>query len=186
MGYCCIAQNSGAVGRPSPYKVIEMFDDLPISWAEFRRRAGRAPNGHVGIMGELGAMIESLDPDNIRVRVPFQPMMIGDTGWNVVHSGLLMILLDSLCGISIIQRMTTPTPIATLDLRVDYLRAVPAGADIHVTATCYKIGRNVGFSRGAIYTNDPEDPAAIANGSFMLGTAGDPPPMAATLKGQSA
>ncbi len=163
-----------------------MFDDLPISWAEFRRRSGRAPNGHIGIMGELGAMIESLDPNGIRVRVPFQPVIIGDTEWNVVHSGLLMILLDSLCGISIIQKMTTPTPIATLDLRVDYLRAVPAGEDLYVTATCYKIGRNVGFSRGSIYTSDPGDPAAIANGSFMLGTAGDPPPMATMLKGQGA
>ena len=165
---------------------IEMFDDLPISWAEFRRRSGRAPDGHVGIMGELGAMIERLDPDEIRVRVPFQPVMIGDTGWNVIHSGLLMILLDSLCGISIIQKMAAPTSIATLDLRVDYLRAVPANEDMYVTANCYKIGRNVGFSRGAIYTADPDDPAAIANGTFMLGTAGDPPPMAAMLKGQSA
>lgn len=167
-------------------KVFEMFDDLPISWAEFRQRAGRAPNGHTGIMGELGAMVESLDPDNIRVRVPFQALMIGDTGWNVVHSGLLMFLLDSLCGISIIMKLPTPQPIATLDLRVDYLRAVPADKDLYVTAACYKMGRNVGFSRGAIYTSDPADPAAIANGTFMLGTAGDPPPMAALLAGQSA
>ncbi|HEX4888976.1 MAG TPA: PaaI family thioesterase [Alphaproteobacteria bacterium] len=163
-----------------------MFDDLPISWAEFRRRSGRAPNGHVGVMGELGAMIESLDPNGLRVRIPFQPVMVGDTRWNVVHSGLLMILLDSLCGISIIQKMTVPTPIATLDLRVDYLRAVPAGEDLFVTANCYKIGHNVAFTRAAIYTDDPEDPAAIANGSFMLGTAGDPPPMATMLKGQNA
>lgn len=162
-----------------------MFDDLPISWAEFRRRSGRAPGGHVGVMGELGAMIESLGPDGLLVRVPFQPIIVGDTGWNVVHSGLLMILLDSLCGMSIIQKMTAPTPIATLDLRVDYLRAVPAGEDLFVTANCYKIGRNVAFTRGAIYTSDPEDPAAIANGSFMLGTAGDPPPMTAMLKGHA-
>lgn len=162
-----------------------MFDDLPISWAEFRRRSGRAPDGHVGVMGEMGAMIESLDADGILVRVPFQPVMVGDTRWNVVHSGLLMILLDSLCGMSIIQKMATPTPIATLDLRVDYLRAVPAGEDMYVTANCYKIGRNVAFTRGAIYTNDPKDPAAIANGSFMLGTAGDTPPMAAMLKGKA-
>ncbi len=163
-----------------------MYDDLPISWAEFRRRSGRAPNGHTGIMGELGAMIECLDADEIRVRVPCQPVMVGDTAWNAVHSGLLMILLDSLCGISIIQKLAAPSAIATLDLRVDYLRAVPADQDLYVTANCYKIGRNVGFSRGAIYTTDPKDPAAIANGTFMLGTAGDPPPMAAMLKGQSA
>jgi uncharacterized protein (TIGR00369 family) len=162
-----------------------MFDDLPISWAEFRRRSGRAPDGHVGVMGELGAMIESLDQNGIRVRIPFQPVMVGDTRWNVVHSGLLMILLDSLCGMSIIQKMAAPTPIATLDLRVDYLRAVPAGEDMYVTANCYKVGRNVAFTKGAIYTNDPQDPAAIANGSFMLGTAGDPPPMTAMLRGNA-
>lgn len=136
-------------------------------------------------MGELGAMIESLDADGIRVRIPFQPVMVGDTRWNVVHSGLLMILLDSLCGMSIIQKMAAPTPIATLDLRVDYLRAVPAGEDMYVTANCYKVGRNVAFTKGAIYTNDPQDPAAIANGSFMLGTAGDPPPMTAMLRGNA-
>jgi uncharacterized protein (TIGR00369 family) len=167
-------------------QVTEIFDDLPISWAEFRRRSGRAPEGHTGVMGELNAMIESLDPNGLRVRLPFNPVMVGDTRWNVVHSGLLMLLLDSLCGIAIIQKMTIPMPIATLDLRVDYLRAVPAGEDLFVTATCYKLGRNVGFASGSIYTADPEDPAAIANGSFMLGTAGDPPPMAAMLRGGAA
>jgi len=154
-----------------------MFDDLPITWAEFRRRSGRAPGPHPGIMAELGAMIESLNPEGIRVRVPYQPLMIGDTARNVLHSGLLMILLDSLCGISIIQKLSAPASIATLDLRVDYLRAIPAGNDLTITGVCYKMGRNVGFSRGAIYTTDPSDPAAIANGSFMLGTAGDPPPL---------
>ncbi len=154
-----------------------MFDDLPITWAEFRRRSGRAPGPHPGIMAELGAMMESIGPEGVRVRVPFSPVMMGDTHWNMIHSGLLMILLDSLCGISIIQKLTAPASIATLDLRVDYLRPVPAGTDLIITGVCYKIGRNVGFSRGAIYTSDPADPAAIANGSFMLGTAGDPPPL---------
>jgi uncharacterized protein (TIGR00369 family) len=163
-----------------------MFDDLPISWAEFRRRSGRPPGRHPGIMVELGAMVESLDPECVRVRVPSHPMMIGDTGRNTINSGLLMILLDSLCGISIIRRLPAPASIATLDLRVDYLRPVPAGDDLYITGVCYKMGRNVGFARGAIYTADPADPAAIANGTFMLGTAGDPPALPKPPTGQNA
>ncbi len=162
-----------------------MFDDIPISWAEFRRRSGRAPGGDVGIMGELGVMIERLDSEGVLVRLPHQPDTIGDTQWNVVHSGVLMLLLDTICGFAVMQKMVTPVAIATLDLRVDYLRAVPAGEDIFATGSCYRYGRNVGFSKGIVFTHDPDDPAAIGNGSFMLGTAGDPPPMAAAMRGRA-
>ena len=156
-----------------------------MTWAEFRSQAGHLYEGETGIMGEFGAVIEGLSPQGLKIRLPYNPDVIGDPAWNVVHSGVLMILLDTVCGLSTIQKMAEPAPIATLDLRVDYLRAVPANEDIFVTANCYKLGHNVGFSKGIAYTNDPDDPAAVANGTFMLGTAGDPPPMAKALQGKS-
>lgn len=155
-----------------------------MTWAQFRARAGSLFEGETGIMGELGVVIEQMSPESLLIRLPFHPDVIGDVERNVVHSGVLMIMLDTVCGFSTMQKMPEPAPIATLDLRVDYLRAVPANEDVFVTANCYKLGHNVGFSKGIAYTSDPEDPAAVANGTFMLGTAGDPPPMAAAMQGK--
>lgn len=159
-----------------------MNEQLPMSWADFRGQAGQLYDGHAGILGEFGVVIESLAEDGLRIRLPKNPATVGDPEWQVVHSGLLMIMLDTVCGLATIQKLVEPAPIATLDLRVDYLRAVPASQDVLVTGQCYKLGRNVGFAKGIAYTDNPEEPAAIANGTFMLGTAGDTPPMAAALK----
>ena len=37
-------------------------------------------------------------------------------------------------------------------------------------ATCYKVTRNVAFTRAVAYHDDPEDPIAHSVGTFMLGT----------------
>jgi acyl-coenzyme A thioesterase PaaI-like protein len=61
-------------------------------------------------------------------------------------------------------------PIATLDLRIDYLRAGDAGRDVVCRASCYKLTRNVAFTRAVAYHDDEADPIATSMGTFMIGT----------------
>ena len=60
--------------------------------------------------------------------------------------------------------------IATLDLRIDYLRAGDVGRAIRAKATCYRMTRNVAFTRAIAYHDDEADPIASSLGTFMLGT----------------
>ena len=61
-------------------------------------------------------------------------------------------------------------PIATLDLRIDYLRTAKTGRTVIAHATCYKTTHNVAFTRTVAYHEDPGDPIASSVGTFMLST----------------
>ncbi len=59
-------------------------------------------------------------------------------------------------------------PIATLDLRIDYMKPATPGKDLLARAECYKLTRNVAFVRGVAYHDDPSDPIATSVATFML------------------
>jgi acyl-coenzyme A thioesterase PaaI-like protein len=59
--------------------------------------------------------------------------------------------------------------IATIDLRVDYLRAAEPGRELFARAECYKLGHNVAFVRASAWDEDERDPFASCLGTFMVG-----------------
>jgi len=84
----------------------------------------------------------------------------------VIHGGAITALLDGASGAAVFATLTDFVPIATLDLRIDYLRPAEAGQDVHARATCYKLTNNVAFTRAVAYHEDPEDPIAHSVGTF--------------------
>jgi uncharacterized protein (TIGR00369 family) len=88
----------------------------------------------------------------------------------VLHGGAITALIDACSGASVFAALTEWKPIATLDLRIDYLRAGEAGRAILCRASCYKITRNVAFTRALAYHDDEADPIASSMGTFMVGT----------------
>jgi hypothetical protein len=66
----------------------------------------------------------------------------------------------------------TGAPLATLDLRIDYLRPATPGETIRATAECHKVTANVAFVRGAAFHVSPQDAIAYCTGTFMLGGVG--------------
>ena len=74
----------------------------------------------------------------------------------------------------VIAQVGAPTPIATLDLRIDYMRAAEPGLDIFARAHCYKLTRSIAFVRAAAYDRDHEDPVATAQAAFMLTGPAEP------------
>lgn len=46
-----------------------------------------------------------------------------------LHRGVVVTLLDTNCGLAIFSRLGDMRPIATIDLRVDFIRPVPAGRE---------------------------------------------------------
>jgi uncharacterized protein (TIGR00369 family) len=104
-----------------------------------------------------------------RFRLPWAAHLAGNPDSGVLHGGAISALLDACCGASVISALTETKPIATLDLRIDYLRPADARRDVTARAECYKLTRNVAFVR-ALAFHDEADPIAAAAGTFMLGT----------------
>jgi acyl-coenzyme A thioesterase PaaI-like protein len=77
-------------------------------------------------------------------------------------------LLDHASGQAVHAAMTEWTSIATLDLRIDYMRPAQPGRDVLARAHCYKLTRSVAFVRAVAYEDDPDDPVAAAQAAFML------------------
>jgi acyl-coenzyme A thioesterase PaaI-like protein len=56
---------------------------------------------------------------------------------------------------------------ATLDLRIDYLKPAPKGATVYARCQCYKLTRSVAFVRGTAHLGDINDPIAQSALTFM-------------------
>ena len=115
----------------------------------------------------LGLELVSVAPALI-LKVPYKPELVGDPDSGVIAGGVVTTLLDFACGWATALALDEPTSIATLDLRIDYMRPSRPGLDIHATAHCYKLTRSVAFLRGVAYDEDPSDPVAAAQAAFML------------------
>src|SRR3989338_370608 len=76
-------------------------------------------------------------------------------------------LLDHACGQAVHTGLTEFKTIATLDLRIDYMRPAEPGKDIFARAHCYKVTSSVAFVRAVAYDVDPKDPVAAAQAAFM-------------------
>ena len=106
--------------------------------------------------------------------LPFAEHLVGNPETGVLHGGAITSLLDATCGAAVFMQLGEPRPIATLDLRIDYLKMAEPRQDVVCKAHCYKVTRNVAFVRGIAYHRDETDPIASAAGSFIIEGRGRP------------
>lgn len=103
-------------------------------------------------------------------RVPYRRSLVGNPASGVVHGGIVTTLLDTVGGMAALARQGEFLVMATLDLRIDYLRPSTPGEDIAARVECYKLTRNVAFTRGFAFNGDPGDPLASMSATYMLNT----------------
>jgi uncharacterized protein (TIGR00369 family) len=117
---------------------------------------------------ELGLQIISAEDGIAVTRLLYREDLVGNPDTGFLHGGLVTVLLDATGGAAVFSRMPDPGFIATLDLRIDYLKPAPAGEPIHARVRCYKLTRAVAFTRGVAYCRDAEDPVASMSAAYML------------------
>jgi uncharacterized protein (TIGR00369 family) len=118
----------------------------------------------------LGIQLVDMRRAEAVFELPYDEKLVGNPDSGVLHGGAITALLDACSGASVFAARTELTPIATLDLRIDYLRGGDPGKPIRARATCYKVTRNVAFTRAVAYHEDEADPIATSMGTFMLHT----------------
>jgi uncharacterized protein (TIGR00369 family) len=130
------------------------------------------------IAGLKGEVLE-LSPSKARLRVPYGPDLVGDPDTGVVHGGVITGMLDHTCGMAVSAALHGPMPIATLDLRIDYMKPAQPGDDLFAEAECVKVGHDIAFVRGLAHQGSPDAPIALCTGAFMLIRGGYPLPFPA-------
>jgi uncharacterized protein (TIGR00369 family) len=116
----------------------------------------------------LGLEILDIERGKGVVRIPYNAALAGNAATGVLHGGVITTVLDAACGISVITALAQRAPIATLDLRIDYLKPATPGQPVTAAGHCYKVTRNICFVRALAYHLDPEDPIANCAATFML------------------
>ena len=119
----------------------------------------------------LGLRFVSADLGRAVLRAPYREDLVGDPETGVIAGGVVTALLDHVCGQAVWTRLETFTAIATLDLRIDYMRGAEPGLDVFAEAHCYKMTRSVAFVRATAYDRDVDDPVATATAAFMLNSS---------------
>jgi uncharacterized protein (TIGR00369 family) len=118
----------------------------------------------------LGLRILEIVPREATFELPYDLKLVGNPDTGVIHGGAITALIDGASGAAVFATLVDIVPIATLDLRIDYLRPAEPGRSVIARATCYKMARNVAFTRAVAYHDDPDDPIAHSVGTFMIST----------------
>jgi len=100
----------------------------------------------------------------------YDPRLASSAETGILASGPIVSLIDTASGAAITATNSGMQSMATLDLRVDYMRAAIPGRSMHARATCYRIARNIAFVRCDAHDGDPDDLVATAMGSFYFTT----------------
>jgi len=117
----------------------------------------------------LGVKVLKVAADEAIMALPYNPDFVGDPATGVLHGGVVTTLIDTVSGMAVMGATGLPVGIATLDLRIDYLKPARAHAELHAAAHCYKITTSIAFVRARAYHPDaPDDLVASCVGAFML------------------
>ena len=102
------------------------------------------------------------------IAMPWSDDLVGDPRTGVIHGGAVSALMDTACGAAVMSHPSHPAGTATIDLRIEYLRAATPGQAITTEATCYHVTRSVAFVRATARDEDSETPVAMATGTFTV------------------
>lgn len=120
----------------------------------------------------LGMRVTDLSAGKGGMIVPYAENLIGNPKTGVIHGGVITTLLDTLCGLVVMAAAPEGRPVATLDLRIDYLKPATPGRHVRGYAECYKVTASVAFARGFAFHDDETDPIAHCTGSYMIAGPG--------------
>ena len=116
----------------------------------------------------LGMQLTAIGDGHAEISMPYDDCLIGDPQTGVIHGGAVSTLMDTCSGAAVMSHPNSPAGTATINLRIDYMRAAMPGQTITAHAECYHITRNVAFIRAKAFDDDRDNPVATAAGAFTV------------------
>lgn len=117
---------------------------------------------------EIGMRLHKSSNGEAVLSVPYNEKLIGDPVSGVLHGGVVTALLDTACGSALMSVRQKLSSVATLDLRIDYMRPASVNETVYAHAECYRVTRSIAFTRAVAYHDSPADPIASASGAFII------------------
>lgn len=142
-----------------------MTDDVT---REERLRLGREFIEYLPHAVALKMRIDDLGDGMAQVSMPWAEHLVGDPRTGVVHGGVVSALMDTCCGAAVFSHPDNVKSTATLDLRIDYMRAARPRQRIRARAQVYHMTRSVAFLRAVALDDDDDNPVASATGAFTV------------------
>ena len=133
---------------------------------------------HIPHSKALGMRMLSHVGDRCEIAIDPAPHLVGDPDTGVIHGGAITALLDNAAGL-VARPEDMPrevAAIATLDMRIDYMKPASPDTPIQAQAHCFKRTRNIAFVRATAFQQDADNPIATCTATFMLGTRNAPSP----------
>ncbi|EKT4479986.1 PaaI family thioesterase [Pseudomonas putida] len=115
----------------------------------------------------LQMRVAQADGNGMTLVLPWSAAIVGNPQTGAVHGGALTTLMDTTCGMATLCVLPRFEVCPTLDLRIDYMHPAEAGKDIYGHAQCYRVTRDVIFTRGTAYQDNPDQPICQVVGTFM-------------------
>lgn len=121
-------------------------------------------------MADIGVVVDTITRNRGLMTLPPRSDWLGDPGRDLMHPGVTTVLADSCCGLAVGASLDKPVTYATLDLRMDYLRPASPARPLHCEAHCHLRTRSIAFVRAEAWQDDPQQPVAMAQATFMMAT----------------
>ena len=122
----------------------------------------------VGHGRALGLEYHSKGKNWVELALPWREELVTLPNTGVMASSAIVSLVDTCSGTAVWQRLGAFRHIATMDLRLDYLRPAVKGETVIARCECYKLTRRVAFVRGVAHGSDTERPIAHSAATFIV------------------
>ncbi len=117
---------------------------------------------------DLDMRVVDIGHGTTHLALDYRDVLLGDPERGLIHTGVVTTMIDSACGFAVIAAMDKPVSVATLDLRMDYLRPAVRDRTLHVLAECYRKTRHIAFVRARAWQESEQRLVATSTSAFML------------------
>ncbi len=124
----------------------------PADLAEYNLRFMREIPFH----HRTGIEIMEVSQGRALMKLPYSPELVGNPDTGVLHGGIVTALLDACSGLAVFMNVERLMAIATLELRIDYLRPATRGEAVMADAECYRMTPHVAFARAEAFHAAPD------------------------------
>ena len=121
---------------------------------------------------KLGIRMVELEPGRCTTYIEFRPELVGDPSRGVLHGGVVTTLIDATAGAAVYASIPLKQSLATLDMRIDYLKPTKPDKRLYATAELYRLTRRIAFVRASAYQDYRGNQVANCVASFMIGSVG--------------
>jgi uncharacterized protein (TIGR00369 family) len=138
----------------------DRFD--PARFFELARKVGHG--------AALGMEFRDSGDNWTELCLPWRDELVGVPDSGILASGAIVSLIDTASGTAVWSALGKFVPLATIDMRIDYLRPAFKGDSVYARCECTKLTSRIAFTRGTAYVGDPAKPIAYSASTFMIGS----------------